>query len=164
MTNDMVNGPDAGLWRRARAAWAEREGADDMSDPLLLAAYIDGTLGARERERVEAELLSAGAALDLLVSARAALAEPSGPAPDAVVARAQALVRKPAAARGGRLAEWWAEAFQPMIWSGVAAALLLAAVSGFELGRVGVERLAALDQTMTEDVRLVMGTARDEIL
>lgn len=164
--DDRMNGPGVGLWRRARAAWAEGEAAgavvDEEPDALLLAAYIDGRLDARACERLEARLLAANGGVDLLVFARAATAAPTAPVPDAVIGRAQALVRAPA--RVGRVSAWWSRTVSPIVWSGVAAALLLAAVSGFELGRLGVERLAALDQTMTEDVRLVMGTPRDEIL
>lgn len=165
----MSNDPGAGLWRRARAAWAEHEDPGDELDLLPLAAYIDGTLDANERERLEARLGCSAATLDLLVASRAALAEPAGAAPDGVIHRAQALVRNPnprrvAALQGRWWTTRWVETFRPVVWSGVAAALALAAVSGFELGRVGVERLAALDQTMTEDVRLVMGSPRDEIL
>jgi hypothetical protein len=65
---------------------------------------------------------------------------------------------------GAGLAGAWAGVVRPAAWAGVAAALLLASVSGFELGRTGVEHLAALDQAVSQDVRLIMGRTDNELL
>ena len=108
-------------------------------------------------------------ALDTVLAARAALAEAAtAPVPAHMVARAQDTVRGRAGqasrandvlgALGGLLR------MRPAAWAGAAVALLLASVSGFELGRAGAETMATLDATVSQDLRLVMGRNGPDLL
>ena len=55
MCEELENGRDgAGLWARARDGWRDSTAAPEAPDSLTLAAYLDGTLEAAARERVEA--------------------------------------------------------------------------------------------------------------
>ena len=59
---------DAELWHRLREEArvpAADEGSQEMPDEMALAAYLDGTLDERARERVEAWLAAAPEGLDL---------------------------------------------------------------------------------------------------
>jgi len=161
---------DAALWRRARGPWAEAEGVAEAPDTVTLAGYLDGTLEAPARARVETWMAASADGLDLIVSARRAEGETVA-VPARIVRRAQDLVRgrRLAAADGRgwsgvRLIAAARGVLRPVAWGGVVAAVLLASVSGFELGRSGAAHLAALDATLAQDVRLVMGRTPLELL
>ncbi len=164
----------ATLWYRARPSWREATGVSEAPDALTLAAYLDGSLDELSAEAVETWMATAPEGLDDIQAIRATLAAPPLDAPDHVVARAQAIVHaRPVSgpALGPAEAGWLSRIFAgpagllgPAVWAGAAAAVLLASVSGFELGRVGVEHLASLDATVAEDVRLVMGRGGQDLL
>ena len=82
------------LWRR----WQEREGPAvatlEAPDPLLIAAYAEGSLDEAAAEAVEAWLVFHPEELDDVIAARAA--DESSPVSEAVIARALALVAAPA--------------------------------------------------------------------
>lgn len=148
MTNKMTkNSTDdkqnAELWLRARhGLTAEPRPEPDEAD-LLLAGYLDGSLDDASRDRAEAWLASDAEALDRLIALRADLAAPRPTAPAALIGRAQGLVRAPvqAAPKSG----FWAGLaglFQPMAMA-TAAAVLVACVIGFQIGRSGYESVAA---------------------
>ena len=146
-TDDTQN---AELWLRARHGLPEAPRPDADEADLLLAGYLDGSLGEADLDRVEAWLASDPLALDRLIALRADLAEARPVAPAALVERAQGLVRQPAkpAPRGGPEGVWaglvggLAGLFQPMTVA-TAAAVLVACVAGFQLGRSGYESVAA---------------------
>ena len=157
----------AALWRRARDPWLDAVGAVEAPDETTLAAYLDGRLDEAAAAGVEAWMAAVPEALDNVLGARAALAETPGRAPAHVVARARGAVRGRSArgtGRAGSLFGAFTGLLRPAAWAGAAAALSLAAVSGFELGRTGVEHLAALDAAVSQDVRLIMGRAGQELL
>jgi len=158
---------DAALWARARDAWRDGAGADRALDPMDLAAYLDGTLEPGAAAALEAALVADPDALTCLATARAALAEPDVAVPERVVRRARALRRpgpmaaaKSRAARGG----WFAALGRSGAWAGLAAAVLLASLSGFEAGRSGGWHLAAVYAAVAADVRLVLGDSTQDLL
>ncbi|MFQ5776250.1 MAG: hypothetical protein ACE5GS_17165 [Kiloniellaceae bacterium] len=164
-------GRAAELWRLARPGWLDAVAAAEAPDPMVLAAYLDGNLDPDARARVEAWMAASPAGLDLVAAAREAR-EAAAPAvvPDRVLRRASALVRA-GSASGARAGDWRARMASALAawarstaWAGVAAAILLASLSGFELGRTGVEHLASLDALMADDVRLVMGRPTPDLL
>jgi len=164
-------GDGATLWHRARPAWRHAAGTVGAPDALILAAYLEGSLDEKAAEEVETWMALAPGGLDDIRAMRGDLAAPPLTAvPGHAVARAQAIVR---ARRGSTPAKagWLRRIFStpsgllaPTVWAGAVAAVLLASVSGFELGRAGVEHLASLDATVAEDVRLVMGRATQDLL
>lgn len=155
----------AGLWVRARPGWramAASEGAEEAPNALILAGYLDGTLDEREREAVEAWMAAAPEALELVAAARADLGRAPETAPQGLIARAQGLVRAPAREPGGLgawlrgLAGFEVQAWRPLAWAGVTAVLLVVSAGGFELGRLGADRLVSV-QTATLDDDLELG-------
>lgn len=171
MTRDQdLDARGAELWRRAYDGWAGAQGAVAEPDPRTLAAYLDGTLDPDGRDRVEVWMATTPAALDLVVSARRSLADPMPEVPAGLVQRAQALVRsRPSEpprmlSRLERLLSPPAVLGRPAAWAGVTAAVLLSAVSAFELGRTGTRHMAALDAAVTGDVRLVLGRSAEDLL
>jgi anti-sigma factor RsiW len=163
-------GGGATLWYRARPMWREAAGAPAAPDALTLAAYLDGSLDETSAEAVETWMAVAPEGLADIQAIREILAAPPPDAPDHVIVRAQAIVRArpvPARAEAGWLRGILAGSaglLGPAVWAGAVAAVLLASVSGFELGRVGIEHLASLDATVAEDVRLVMGRTTQDLL
>ncbi len=163
-------GDGATLWYRARPSWRRTAGTPEAPDALTLAAYLDGNLDEETAEAVETWMARTPEGLDDIQAIRGTLAAPPGEAPDHVIARAQAIVRaRPAPQRAE--AGWLNRIFAgpagwlgPTAWAGATAAILLASVSGFELGRAGVEHLASLDATVAADVRLVMGRSAQDLL
>lgn len=159
----------AALWARARGSWREGVAASAEPDPMTLAAYLEGRLDEAAAAPVEAWMAADPEALDSVLSARAALAETPPEVPRHVAARARDIVRgrtgrATRAGAGGALLGWFTGVLRPAVWAGATAAVLLASVSGFELGRAGVENLAALDAAVAADVRLVMGPSGPELL
>ena len=168
----------AGLWARARPGWrATRpsQTAEDEPNPLMLAAYLDGTLDEAGREAVEAWMAAAPEALDLMIAAREALAAetPGAPeaAPESLVSRAQGLVRAPVRVSAG-LGAWLRglvgfepEAWRPVAWAGVTAALLVVSAGGFELGRLGTERLVPVQTAaLGDDLGLGLDDPADDLI
>ncbi len=162
----MESGRD--LWAGARQAWREAGPRPQAPDPLSVAAYLDGTLEPAARERVEAWMARDPDALELLVAARAAAAPAA--APQSLVQRARALVRDGRPARvglGARLSGLLAvppQAWRPLVWGGVAAAVLVVSASGFELGRQGTLQVVALEPTVDDDLGLGLSGAAEDLL
>ena len=145
----------------ALAETAAEPGAE--RDELLIAAYLDGTLDEAARARVEAMLATDAEALDLMLASRDALDEaPAESLPDALLSRAQGIVRewsRASESRGGGWLGWlFGGALQPV---GVAAALLLACALGIGLGHSSFANLTAAQSLEAEGFDL--GLSRDEI-
>ena len=169
----------AKLWARARPGWRAlaspgeaNGGSEEAPAPLILAAYLDGTLDAAEREPVEAWMAAFPEALDLMAAARETLGEGSrGPSPESLILRAQGLVRAPLREPAGLLA-WLRglvgleiQAWRPVAWAGVTAVLLVVSAGGFELGRLGVERLVSVQSmTLGDDLALGLDDPADDFL
>lgn len=147
----------AALWARAREGWRETVAGRQAPDALTLASYLEGNLGPEAQARVEAWMASAPEALDQVVAARAALAEPvAEPVPESLLARAGGLVR--ARRAGGGFGAWLRElagfrmaAWRPVAWAGVASVMLVVTFGSFELGRQGTVEIlevqtAAIDE------------------
>ena len=166
----------AALWARAREGWRTATAAPEAPESLMLAAYLDGTLDEAALERVEAWMAASPEALEMVISARSAQAaapEAAAPeaAPDGLMSRAQGLVRaRPRAARAG-LGAWLrgligfqVEAWRPVAWAGVTAALLMVSTGGFELGRLGALSLAPVQTAASDDLGFGLGDPADELL
>jgi anti-sigma factor RsiW len=183
MSEEYGNAKDAsdgaGLWARARPGWrafaspGEAPGVSgEAPDPLVLAAYLDGALDTAERERVEAWMAAFPEALELMAMARQTLGEGSRePSPEGLILRAQDLVRAPlrepvglrAWLRG--LAGLEIQAWRPVAWAGVTAVLLVVSAGGFELGRLGAERLVSVQNaTLGDDLALGLDDPADDFL
>ncbi len=187
MNEEYGNAKDgAGLWARARPGWraARRsELAGEAPNPLILAAYLDDTLDQAGRAAVEAWMVAAPEALDLMIAARAGLAEPPGvparaparapdAAPGSLISRAQGLVRVPIR-EPARLGAWLRgligfepEAWRPLAWAGATAALLLVvSAGGFELGRLGTDRLVSVQTAfLGDDLALGLDDPADDLI
>ncbi len=168
MSEEYGNGGNArdgaGLWARARPGWRATiapVSAEEAPNPLMLAAYLDNTLDEAGRAAVEAWMAATPEALDLMIAAREVLSAetPGAPetAPISLVSRAQGLVRAPLRESAG-LGTWLRgligfepEAWRPLAWAGVTAALLVVSAGGFELGRLGAERLVAVQTAAAGD-------------
>jgi anti-sigma factor RsiW len=140
--------PDSTLWRRSRLTDAAE---DEVARLLDLAGFADGRLDPDEQERVAEWLAGDPAAAADVAAARscAAAIEPFAPAPEAVIARACALVGGGAQTRDNLVA------FPPrrqqsrrlsgtVQWGSLAAAVALAAWLGFTLG-IGASRTMVLN-------------------
>lgn len=159
----------AALWRRAGH---RPERGPEAPDPLLIAAYVDGTLDPRAGARVEAWMAGSSDALDLVVAARAAPADaPLAAPPPGLLVRARGLVRRPAMHGDGRrtIGNWVAGLAPSGIWAATAASMLLVAVVSFQLGREATVTLASSQtQTLTvaaaDDDGLGFGPAAGDLL
>jgi anti-sigma factor RsiW len=124
---------------------------------LILAAYLDGTLDEAGREAVEAWMAATPEALASMIATRAELGQALEAAPENLVSRAQGLVRAPVAVSAGlgawlhRLIGFEPEAWRPLAWAGVTAALLLVSAGSFELGRLGTEQLVPFQSAALDD-------------
>ena len=178
MSEEYGNGGNArdgaGLWARARPGWRATiapGSAEEVPTPLVLAAYLDDTLDPAGRAAVEAWMAATPAALELMISARADLGQAPGAAPEDLVSRAQGLVRAPPRVSTG-LGAWLRgligfepEAWRPLAWAGVAAALLVVSAGGFELGRLGTDRLVAVQTAILgDDLELGLEDPADDLL
>jgi anti-sigma factor RsiW len=178
MSDEYGNGGDgARLWARARPGWRAAiapGSAEEAPNPLMLAAYLDGALDETGREAVEAWMAATPEALESMIAARAELAEtPGAPgaAPVSLVSRAQGLVRAPVREPAG-LGAWLRgligfepEAWRPLAWAGVTAALLVVSAGGFELGRLGTERLVSFQTaTLGDDLELGLDDPADDLI
>ena len=183
MSEEFGNAKDAsdgaGLWARARPGWrafaspGEAPGVSgEAPDPLILAAYLDGTLDLAERERVEAWMAAFPEALELMAAARQTLEKGSRePSPESLILRAQGLVRAPLREPAGLrawlrgLAGLEIQAWRPLAWAGVTAVLLVVSAGGFELGRLGTERLVSVQSaTLGDDLALGLDDPADDFL
>ncbi len=168
-----TNKSEAGaeLWARAREGWRAATAAPDAPDSMTLAAYLDDTLDQAARERVEAWMTASPEALERVISARSAQAAAPEAAPDGLMSRAQGLMRaRPRAARAG-LGAWLSgligfqvEAWRPVAWAGVTAALLVVSTGGFELGRLGALHMAPVQTAASEDLGFGLSDPADELL
>jgi len=165
----------AGLWARARPGWRALaatgnapESAQEVSNPLILAAYLDGTLDGAGCDAVEAWMAASPEALDLMIAARESLGEAPGaapgPAPEGLISRAQGLVRAPVRESAGfgawlrGLIGFEPAAWRPLAWAGTAAVLLVVSAGGFELGRLGTEQLVSVQTAaLGDDLDLDLG-------
>ena len=164
---------DAALWRRARQDWRAQAGAGELPGAAELAAemaaYLDGRLEDAALARMDARLAASPEALDLALAARDALTAGSAPAPASLLARARALAADPAARAAespwllALLAPWRNGARRAAVGF-AAAALILASVAGFELGRSGYAHSAAVESLMSEEIDLGLGQDLDDIL
>ncbi len=159
MSEEYGNAKDgAELWARARPGWRAAS-RPETPNSLMLAAYLEATLDDAGREAVEAWMAATPEALDLMIAARAEMvAETPGTVPDSLLSRAQGLVRAPVAESAG-LGAWLRGligfepvVWRPLAWAGVTAALLVVvSAGGFELGRLGTERLAEFQTAAFDD-------------
>ncbi len=161
----------AELWARAREGWHAATAAPDAPDSMTLAAYLDGTLDEAALERVEAWMAASPEALEQVISARSAQAAAPEAAPDGLMSRAQGLVRAPPRAAGAGLGAWLSaliafqvEAWRPVAWAGVTAALLVVSTGGFELGRLGALHMARIQTASSDDLGFGLGDSTDELL
>jgi hypothetical protein len=153
------------LWRRLRDG-SQATDSPEMPDPLLIAAYVDGTVDAAGRDRVETWMATSAEALELVLGARAATGT-LPPAPRRLVARASALVAGPAVgapapAPGGGVADWLFGLLRPAALAATAA-ILFAAIVGFELGREAMVTVASARSVEAED-GLGFGAPADGLL
>ena len=159
-----------GLWARARAGWRSAI-TPEAPNPLTLAAYLDDTLEEAERDWVEAWMAASPEALDLMAAAREALGQAPGTAPVSLVSRARGLVRAPVVESAGfgawlrGLIGFAPEAWRPLVWAGVTAALLVVSAGGFELGRLGTERLVSVQTAaLDDDLELGLDDPADDFI
>ena len=127
----------AAMWRRLRALAGEEDFSGDAApDELMLAAYADGRLDAERHDAIESWLAEHPAAIDDILTARSMAAAALPEAPEAVVARAMALVAAPDPRvvpfpRPAVRAPMWRAT---MAWGGMAACLVGTSLIGFTLG------------------------------
>jgi hypothetical protein len=129
---------DRALWAQLKQG-ARRADAGDLPSvsDAELAGWLDGRLPPDAAARVEARLAADPQTLDLALAAAGALREAKTPAPERLVARAQALVGFEAERQGGPsggLLGWlggWRRPFEVAL---VASAFLIVCVTGFSLG------------------------------
>lgn len=136
MAGPLNSADEAGLWRRWRMA-ADDGAAGWEPDAVALAAYAEDRLDAEAVEAVEAWLADNPQRAQDILAARQALKLPLPETPEAIVARAAALVggggeaqilpfRRPAA----RLGSWRGA----VGWAAMAASILVASLAGFAMG------------------------------
>ena len=162
----------AGLWARARPGWRASEVAEETPNPLMLAAYLDDNLDEAGREAVEVWMASVPEALDLMIAARADLGQAPEPAPEDLILRAQGLVRVPVEEFAGfgvwlrGLIGFEPAAWRPLAWAGMTAALLvMVSAGGFELGRLGTERLVSTQSAaLGDDLEFGLDDPADDFL
>ncbi|TXL71249.1 hypothetical protein FHP25_30985 [Vineibacter terrae] len=146
---------DRALWARLKAGAPATRAA--RLPPVFdeeLAAWLDGRLAPDAAARVEARLAADPAMLDLALDAAAAVQEAAVPAPDRLVARAQALVgfdveQQKARPPAGPLA-WLARWRRSLEIAVVAGAFAVVCVTGFSLGG-GVQEAFASDTAEVAD-------------
>ncbi len=132
MAGSAESSDDRTLWRRCQAT--TRPSGAAAPDPLLLAAYAEGRLSERAAEGIESWLAEHPEALDDVIAARLAESTAEEDAPQALIARAAALVSAESANvvsfPGGRRVGWR----MVVAWSSMAATFLLASAAGLGLG------------------------------
>ncbi len=136
MGGPMDSADEAGLWRRWRVAAGDPLAAGAEPDALLLAAYAENRLAPETAEAVEDWLAANPQIFQDILAARRIGEGSLSLAPEAVVARAAALV---SADDAGVLA-FRRPAARPQRWPGavgwgaMAASLLVACLAGFAMG------------------------------
>ena len=173
----VADGP--ALWERARSSTLEALAGDAPTiDAGDLAAYLDGELDAPDCARIEAALANQSDKLELLIAAREALEAPPLPeAPEAMVARAQALAPKPRAPQpmartwAARSVAWLAAHVGPLLEPGrglafasVAAGFMVISVAGFELGRAEVAYNSQIGGLLAQDYVGLMERGGEDLL
>ncbi len=171
---DGIGGDGAGLWARARPGWRATiapGSAEEAPDPLMLAAYLDGALGEAGRAAVEAWMAATPEALESMIAARAELGQVPGAVPESLVSRAQGLVRAPPRVSAGPgawlrgLIGFEPAAWRPLAWAGVTVVLLVVSAGGFELGRLGVDRLVPVQTAaLGDDLGLGLDDPADDLI
>jgi anti-sigma factor RsiW len=136
MGEEMERIEEAALWRRWRSADALSPASKADLDPLLLAAYAEDRLAADTAEAVEEWLAANPEAASDVLAARRAAREAVPAAPEAVVARASALVPGHSAQilpfrRATPQMPTWRVATR---WGAVAASVLVVGLVGFAFG------------------------------
>lgn len=136
MAGRMDSADEAGLWRRWRLAAGDGLAAGTEPDALTLAAYAEGRLAPAATEAVEDWLAANPQIAQDILAARRVQEASLAASPEAVVARAMALVgaddalvlafRRPAA----RSRRWGGAAS----WGAMAASILVASLAGFAMG------------------------------
>jgi len=136
MAGPMDSADEAGLWGRWRAAAADGSAAVSEPDALTLAAYAEDRLSPDAAAAVEDWLAANPQAAHDILAARQLRESAIPAAPEAVLARAQALVgaggaqvlpfRRPAARAQG-----WRGAIG---WAAMAASIVVASLAGFATG------------------------------
>ena len=175
MSEENGNGGDgARLWARARPgrrAAAALEASGEVPDTLDLAAYLDGALDEAGCAAVEAWMAATPEALELMIAARAELGQAPGAAPESLISRARGLVRAPVRKSAGPgawlrgLIGFEPEAWRPLAWAGVTAALLVVSAGGFELGRLGTDRLVPVQSaTLGDDLGFGLDDPADDLI
>ena len=146
------------LWQKARNGWTGGTQAAEDVDPLLLAAYLDGQLDADEAAALEARLAADPVALDLMASSRdEQLFQSARSIVETLLQRAEDLVRPaPATPRKGLLAGLAAAVWMPnqAAWVGFAVVLLVASVTGYELGQTSLDNAATVASVLGREVTL----------
>ncbi|HUC63908.1 MAG TPA: hypothetical protein VMA53_00680 [Stellaceae bacterium] len=125
----------AALWRRwCEAAATPGEPTAAEPDALTLAAYAEDRLSAEGVEAVEDWLAANSQIASDILAARQAATFASATAPEAVIARAAALV-----GGGAQILPFRAQAARPswrnaIAWGAMAASILVASLVGFAMG------------------------------
>ncbi|MDH3232010.1 MAG: hypothetical protein OEQ29_00670 [Alphaproteobacteria bacterium] len=134
-----------GLWRSlprdpAGPARPDEPAEIDGWDANLIAAHLDGTLNARERETLEAKLADDPLLLETLLAAHGGERAEAGPPPELIDA-AKAIGRGGTGAAGGSLRLMRNPANENqrgrvawLEWAAAAAAIVVVSAIGFELG------------------------------
>lgn len=139
----------AALWREAKEVWRSEEQEAEPLGFMTLAAYLDGSLPEEERALLEARIARDPALLEELAAFGGL--DPQEP-PAGLILRAQGLVReapRPEKVKSGGLSGLFSGSFlQPLGWGSAFAALLVACLLSFELGR---SALAAADEITTAE-------------
>ncbi len=155
------SGDERALWQRARADLSDSARPDDAPDPMMIAAYLDGSLDDAEKEALESRLLGDPEGLDLLIASRQALDEgPAAHVPETVFERAEGLVRAAPTESDGffrRVGAWLTDAGSmsaAATWSAAVASFILACVVGFALGESSYESLATIAEVLSSETGL----------
>lgn len=114
----------------------------DKPDTLTIAAYLDGRLDDDQCEGVERWLAASPEGVDLLLSARRALATPSPLAPDSLLQQAADLVQTAPESRP-RVAQ--GQPWHMFYWPSAAALVLLSCLLGFQLAQFAVTGAAVTE-------------------
>ena len=138
MAGPMDEADETLLWQRWRAAVGGGPGAPQEPDALTLAAYVEDRLSPAAAAEVEAWVAANPAAMHDILAARQLREAPLPVAPEAVAARAMALlgaagaqvlpfIRRPARRLGLRSGA--------VGWAAMAASIVLASLAGFATGK-----------------------------
>lgn len=169
MAGPMDRIDDAALWRRWRSAAGDGGLGGIEPDPLRLAAYAENRLEPRAAEAIEDWMaFHPELATDILAARRIAADMPPA-APEAVIARALALVAAadgqvlPFRRRTPRAPGWRVAA----AWGGMAASLLVTSLVGFSMGSaaymsvVGDSRLSAVQELLDPPIGIFNNLEED---